>query len=140
MFNFSNVNQSLYDLYLNHLGRSSSQVRSDLHRMGHKVDGPASTSVSGTSVDPEVAKRMMLIKKCKSALILPLLVPFRPGFDAAEKSVSEQLDYCDDVPEFKVAGSLELYRFHYQPFDEETERRMGMFANTMANEVIPVYF
>ena len=65
------------------------------------------------AIDPEVSKRMMLIKKSKSSLILPLLVPFRPGFDAAEHSLSEQPDYCDDVPQYKVAGSLELYRVHY---------------------------
>jgi hypothetical protein len=57
--------------------------------MGHKVDAPINNVQAGPTVDAEVAKRMMLIKKCKSALILPLLVPFRPGFNAAEKSMSE---------------------------------------------------
>ena len=112
-FNFANVNQSLYELYLSHLGRSaSSKVKAELHRLGHRVDGPLATS-SHASVDPEVSKRMMLIKKSKSSLILPLLVPFRPGYDAADNQVTEQADYCDDVAQFRVAGSLELYRFHY---------------------------
>ena len=41
---------------------------------------------------------MMLIKKSKSSLILPLLVPMRPGFIAAENSNTDQIDYDDDIP------------------------------------------
>jgi len=48
MFNFSNISKSLYELYLNHLGRHEQP-------------------------DKEIAQRMMLVKKSKSALILPLL-------------------------------------------------------------------
>ena len=66
---------------------------------------------------------MMLIKRSKSALIIPLLVPIRPGFGSAEYE-TEQVDFDVDVPQFKLAGSLELYRFHYQPFDEQTEKRV----------------
>lgn len=77
MFNFANVSQSLYELYVNHLSKNaSSQVKADLHRMGHRQDGGLA-SVNNSSVDPEVAKRMMLIKSSKSTLIVPLLVPFR---------------------------------------------------------------
>ena len=50
------------------------------------------------------------------------------------------MDYYDDAPEFKLAGSLELYKFHYQPFDEEMERRVGTFASVLANDILPVYF
>lgn len=140
MFNFANVSQSLYELYLNHLSRNQqSQVRSDLHRLGHKLDGSLAAG-SLNNADPDFTKRMMLIKKCKSAIVLPLLVPFRPGFDDAENSVSEQIDYVDDVPQFRMVGSLELYRFHYQPFDEEAERRLSVFTSTLCNELLPVYF
>jgi hypothetical protein len=140
MFNFANVSLSLYELYLNHLSRNAqSQVRADLHRLGHKVEGPLASNTLN-NVDPEFAKRMMLVKKSKSAIILPLLVPSRPGFDEAENSLGDQIDYCDDVPKYKLVGSLELYRFHYQPFDEETERRLNVFTTTLCNEVLPVYF
>ena len=114
-------------------------MRADLHRLGHHIDGPLAAGIQST-VDPDMAKRMMLVKKGKSAMILPLLVPYRPGYEQAEQSVAEQIDYCDDVPRYKVVGSLELYRFHYQPFDEDCERRMSLFSSIMANEVLPIYF
>ena len=78
---------------------------------------------------------MMLVKKSKSALVIPLLVPFHTTLaeDAAQT-------YMNEVPEFKLVGSLELYKFHYQPFDEEMERRIGVFAKVLANDVLPVYF
>ena len=51
---------------------------------------------------------MMLAKKSKSALIIPLLVPFHT---ATGESVDNT--FVNEVPEFKIAGSLELYKFHY---------------------------
>jgi hypothetical protein len=78
----------LYDLYLNHLGRqsgSASKVRQDLHRLGHRLDGPISSS-SQVTIDPEIAQRMMLIKKSRSALVIPFLVPMKPGYSAAAQS------------------------------------------------------
>ena len=36
VFNFANVSQRLYELYVNHLSRNAqSQVRADLHSLGH---------------------------------------------------------------------------------------------------------
>ena len=49
MFNFKDISRSLYDLYVNHLGNQKH--------------------------DSQIASRMMLIKKSKSALIMPLVVP-----------------------------------------------------------------
>jgi hypothetical protein len=56
---------------------------------------------------------MMLIKKSKSALVIPFLVPMRPSYIAVEHSAQDQIEYEDDAAEFKLAGSFELYRFHY---------------------------
>ena len=77
----------------------------------------------------------MLVKKSKSALIIPLLVPFH-----TTTGESVDMTHVGEVPEFKIAGSLELYKFHYQPFDEEMERRIGVFAKVLANDILPVYF
>lgn len=118
---------------------AASQTKADLHMMGHRLDGQLASG-NNSSVDHETAKRMMLIKKSKSSLIVPLLMPYRPGYDQAEHSLREQIDFRDDVPQFKVVGSLELYRFHYQPFDEDSERRIGQFATILSNEILPVYF
>ena len=123
MFNFSNISQSLYDLYLNHLSR------------GAAGKAGAGSAAAPQNVDNETASRMMLVKKSKSALIIPLLVPF-------QTTTGESVDvtHMGEIPEFKIAGSLELYKFHYQPFDEEMERRIGVFAKVLANDILPVYF
>ena len=123
MFNFTNISQSLYDLYLNHLGR------------GAAAKGHGGSAGEVQHVDNETAQRMMLVKKSKSALVIPLLVPFHTTL--AENDTST---YLNEVPEFRMVGSLELYKFHYQPFDEEMERRIGVFAKVLANDVLPVYF
>ena len=85
MFNFANVSQSLYDLYLNHLGRGASQSVNQAKKseiIG--MNGPShNVGATQANVDPETAQRMMLIKKSKSSLILPLLIPQKQGFDAA---------------------------------------------------------
>jgi len=48
MFNFSNISNSLYDLYLSQFGK--------------------------TNLDKDIVSRMILLKKSKSALLCPLLV------------------------------------------------------------------
>ena len=45
-----------------------------------------------------------------------------------------------EEPELQLVGSLELYRFHQQKFDEEVERRIQVFSNLFARDVLPVYF
>ena len=37
----------------------------------------------------------------------------RPSYIAVEHSAQDQIEYEDDAAEFKLAGSFELYRFHY---------------------------
>jgi hypothetical protein len=48
MFNFSNISNSLYDLYLSQFGK--------------------------TNLDKDIMSRMILLKKSKSALLCPLVV------------------------------------------------------------------
>ena len=127
MFNFTNISQSLYDLYLNHLSRGAAAK-------AHHGPNPGS-AMAAQNVDSETAQRMMLVKKSKSALVIPLLVPFHTTMGE-----NDNMTYVNEVPEFKLVGSLELYKFHYQPFDEEMERRIGVFAKVLANDVLPVYF
>ena len=126
-FNFNNISQSLYDLYMSHLGRGS-MVKGE-------QDGGANPghALASLNVDRDMAQRMMLVKRSKSSLLIPLLVPFYSEFDDDYQDV-------DRVPQMKLIGSLELYRFHFQPFDEELERRICTFAKILANDVFPVYF
>ena len=102
MFNFKDISHSLYDLYVNHLGNQK--------------------------YDSQVASRMILIKKSKSALIMPLIIPV--------------LDDCpvDESPQKLLVGSLELYRFHNQQFDEDMEQRLQIFSSLFARDVLPLYF
>jgi len=58
---------------------------------------------------------MLVVKKSKSALVMPL-------------SVGD-----------KFVGSLELYRFHQQTFDEELETRMESFVRLFSADVMPLY-
>jgi hypothetical protein len=53
-----------------------------------------------------MAQRMMLVKRSKSSLLIPLLVPFYSEMDDEYQDV-------DRVPQMKLIGSLELYRFHF---------------------------
>ena len=69
-FNFNNISQSLYDLYLNHLGKGS-MVRG----MATHSANPGS-AMAHLNVDKDMAQRMMLVRRSKSSLIVPLLVPF----------------------------------------------------------------
>ena len=83
----------------------------------HGSIGPGSALASQT-VDLDTAKRMIIVKKSKSSLLIPLLVPFRPqGGD--DDAPFYNTGVC--VPEFRLIGSLELYKYHFQPFDEELE-------------------
>ena len=70
LFNFNNISQSLYDLYLNHLGRGAGNFNG-VHGYG--------SALATQNADPDTVKRMMLVKRSKSALIVPLLVPTAPG-------------------------------------------------------------
>lgn len=129
-FNFNNISQSLYDLYLNHLGRGAQNKNGEI--------GPGS-ALAAQSTDPEMVKRMMIVKRSKSSLIMPLLVPFKPTGGIEEEDAAFY-NTGVRVPEFKLIGSLELYKYHFQPFDEELERRIGVFAKIFANDVLPIYF
>lgn len=130
-FNFNNISQSLYDLYLNQLGRGAGSKSGAL--------GPGS-ALADQHADPDVVKRMMIIKRSKSSLLIPLLVPFRPAGGIDEEEDSAFYNTNVRAPEFKLVGSLELYKYHFQPFDEELERRIGIFAKIFANDVLPIYF
>ena len=82
---------------------------------------------------------MMIVKKSKSSLLVPLLVPIRPAGrvddeDAAFYNTGARQD------QMKLVGSLELYKYHFQPFDEELEHRIGVFAKVFANDVLSIYF
>ena len=59
-----------------------------------------------------MVKRMMIIKKSKSSLLIPLLVPFRPvgGLDEEDSAF---YNTGIRVPEFKLVGSIELYKYHF---------------------------
>ena len=105
------------------------------HEQGDAAKAGAGSAAAPQSVGNETASRMMLVKKNKSALIIPLLVPFQ-----TTTGESVDMTHMGEIPEFKIAGSLELYKFHYQPFDEEMERRIGVFAKVLANDILPVYF
>lgn len=37
-------------------------------------------------------------------------------------------------------GSIELYRFHQQAFDEDVEKRMHVFARVFTRDLLPVYY
>ena len=73
--------------------------------------GPGS-ALAGQSTDPEMVKRMMIVKRSKSSLILPLLIPFRPAGGIQEE---DEAFYNTGmrVPEFRLIGSLELYKYHF---------------------------
>jgi len=101
-FNFNNVCQSLYDLYLSHLGRGV-----DIKAGGYNRDAR-----SPATVDPDSAKRMMIVKKSKSSLLIPLLVPFRPSGGVQEDD-SPLYNTGIRVPEFRLVGSLEFYKYHF---------------------------
>ena len=64
------------------------------------------------------------------------LVPTSPGGWTDDDTAM----YNTGPREFTLIGSLELYKYHYQPFDEELERRIGCFGKTFANDLLPVYF
>ena len=86
MFNFSNIGNSLYDLYLSQFGK--------------------------TNLDRDIMSRMILLKKSKSALLCPLTVLIGD--------------------EFRLIGSLELYRYHGQTFDSEIEQRIKVFTGHLS--------
>ena len=86
MFNFSNIGNSLYDLYLSQFGK--------------------------TNLDRDIMSRMILLKKSKSALLCPLTVLIGD--------------------EFRLIGSLELYRHHGQTFDSEIEQRIKVFTGHLS--------
>lgn len=100
-FNFNNISQSLYDLYLNRLGLGASTK--------HAAMGLGSAMAS-MHVDVDVSKRMLMVKKSKSSLLIPLLVPFRPS-GGDEDASFYNTGVC--VPEFRLVGSLELYKYHF---------------------------
>ena len=102
-FNFNNISQSLYDLYLNHLGRGASTKTGDF--------GPGS-AMAAQSADPDTIKRMMIVKKSKSSLLIPLLVPFIPA-GATDEEDGAFYATGVRVPEFRIVGSLELYKYHF---------------------------
>ena len=93
----------MYDLYLNHLGRGAPNKNGEM--------GPGS-ALAAQSSDPEMVKRMMIVKRSKSSLIMPLLVPFRPagGIDEEDNAF---YNTGIRVPEFKLVGSIELYKYHF---------------------------
>ena len=62
--------------------------------------------------DPDTIKRMMIVKKSKSSLLIPLLVPFRPA-GAIDEEDSAFYATGVRVPEFRLVGSLELYKYHF---------------------------
>jgi len=130
-FNFNNIGNSLYDLYLNHLGKGATG--------SSKQKGGGFRPSAMQNADPDTVKRMMIVKKSKSSLLLPLLVPFRPS-GGLEEEDSAFYNTGVRAPEFRLIGSLELFKYHFQPFDEELERRIGVFAKIFANDVLPVYF
>jgi hypothetical protein len=97
-FNFNNISLSLYDLYLNRLGQGADTRH-----------GAISSALASQNADPDTAKRMIIVKKSKSSLLIPLLVPFRP-------TDSDEDAYYNTgvvVPEFRLVGSLELYKYHF---------------------------
>lgn len=100
LFNFNNISQSLYDLYLNHLGRGAGNF--------HGVHGYGS-ALAMQNADPDTVKRMMIVKRSKSALIVPLLVPTSPGGWTDDDTAM----YNTGPREFTLIGSLELYKYHY---------------------------
>lgn len=100
-FNFNNISQSLYDLYLNRLGLGAG------NRHGAMAAGSA---MAGAHADGDVCKRMLMVKKSKSSLVIPLLAPFRPAGGDDDASFYNT-GAC--VPEFRLVGSLELYKFHF---------------------------
>ncbi len=93
----------MYDLYLNHLGKGASSS-------GKNSTFGSGTPVSAQNADPHTVKRMIIVKKSKSSLLLPLLVPFAPlpGED-------DQAFYNTGirVPEFRLVGSIELFKYHF---------------------------
>ena len=102
-FNFNNISQSLYDLYLNQLGRGAGSKNGAL--------GPGS-ALADQHADPDVVKRMMIIKRSKSSLLIPLLVPFKP-VGAIDEEDATFYNTNIRAPEFKLVGSLELYKYHF---------------------------
>jgi hypothetical protein len=48
-------------------------------------------------------------------------------------------DTQDNRSEFNL-GSIELYRFHEQAFDEDVEKRVHVFAKLFSLEIMPVYY
>ena len=75
--------------------------------------GPGS-ALADQNADPDVVKRMMIIKKSKSSLLIPLLVPFRPAESIEEEEDSAFYNTNNiRAPEFKLVGSLELYKYHF---------------------------
>ena len=73
--------------------------------------GPGSALAAHTA-DPDTVKRMMIVKKSKSSLLIPLLVPFRPAGGVDEEDAAFYNTGLR-VPEFKLVGSLELYKYHF---------------------------
>ena len=53
---------------------------------------------------------MMIVKRSKSSLLIPLLVPFRPA-GGDQDDAYYNTGVC--VPEFRLIGSLELYKNHF---------------------------
>jgi len=100
-FNFNNISQSLYDLYLNRLSQGA-DARHGAMGLG--------SALAGQSADPDTAKRMIIVKKSKSSLLIPLLVPFKPTGGEDDASF---YNTGVRVPEFRLVGSLELYKYHF---------------------------
>ena len=126
-FNFNNISQSLYDLYLNHLGRGAGN---NFGTLGH------GSAIAAQTADPDTVKRMLLVKRSKSSLLVPLLMP--KALHSHNESNSS-MKYETET-NMKLVGSLELYKYHFQPFDEELEKRISIFAKIFAHDVLPAFF
>ena len=70
----------------------------------------AGSAMAGMHADADVSKRMLIVKKSKSSLVIPLLVPFRPS-GSDEDASFYNTGVC--LPEFRLVGSLELYKYHF---------------------------
>ena len=65
--------------------------------------------MAAQTADPDTVKRMLLVKRSKSALLVPLLIPNSRNQDADSSSAK----YDTETYNMRIVGSLELYKYHF---------------------------